>query len=72
METPNVNNLNGIPNFGYGLPADGIVIAGVTDVTKPLPELTDNSMNYDEEVKTEPTVEADVPAEESEAETNNG
>jgi hypothetical protein len=32
METPNVNNLNGIPNFGFGLPEDGIVIAGVTDV----------------------------------------
>lgn len=32
MEETNVNNLNGIPNFGHGLPADGIVIAGVTDV----------------------------------------
>lgn len=31
-ETPNVNNLNGIPNFGHGMPADGEVVAGVTDV----------------------------------------
>lgn len=32
MEIPNVNNLNGVPNFGHGLPEDGVVEAGVTDV----------------------------------------
>ncbi len=32
METPNVNNLNGVANFGHGLPDNGVVIAGVTDV----------------------------------------
>lgn len=31
-EQPNVNNLNGVPNFGHGLPQDGVVEAGVSDV----------------------------------------
>lgn len=32
MDETNVNNLNGIPNFGHGLPEDGVVEAGITDV----------------------------------------
>lgn len=32
MDETNVNNLNGVPNFGHGLPDDGIVEAGITDV----------------------------------------
>lgn len=31
MDDTSVNNLNGIPNFGHGLPEDGIVQAGITD-----------------------------------------
>lgn len=37
MDETNVNNINGIPNFGHGLPEDGIVIAGVTDVGEVAP-----------------------------------
>lgn len=29
-----VNNLNDIPNFGHGMPEDGIVQAGITDVSQ--------------------------------------
>lgn len=32
MEDSNVNNLNGIGNFGHGMPEDGIVQAGITDI----------------------------------------
>ena len=32
MDETNVNKLNGVPNFGHGMPDDGVVIAGVTDV----------------------------------------
>lgn len=60
MELPNVNNLNSVPNFGHGLPADGIVKAGVTDVPQ----------NMQEDISEE-TVEQEVtnPIEENEKET---
>lgn len=35
MDETSVNNLNGIPNFGHGLPEDGVVQAGITDVATP-------------------------------------
>lgn len=71
MEESNVNNLNGVPNFGHGMPEDGIVIAGVTDVPQPLQELTEVNMDNDEK-EIETPVEADVPADEVQAETDNG
>lgn len=40
MDETNVNNLNGIPNFGHGLPEDGIVVAGITDVPTEVVEET--------------------------------
>ena len=49
MDEPNVNKLNGIPNFGHGLPPDGVVIAGVTDVPQ-------EELEVSEETK-EPQVE---------------
>lgn len=58
METPNVNNLNGVPNFGHGFPEV---------------EPEDNNLNEqtmdNEEVK---EAETDVPAPETEAEEDNG
>lgn len=53
MEEPNVNRLNNIPNFGHGLPADGVVIAGLTDVAQvePLAEQEKTNM-ADETVET--------------------
>lgn len=66
-----VNNLNGIPNFGHGMPEDGVVIAGVTDVPQPLQDLTEPNMDNDEK-EVESPVETDVPADESQAETDNG
>lgn len=50
MEDTNVNKLNGVPNFGHGLPADGVVQAGITDVPNQLPELQDNSMDNEEKI----------------------
>lgn len=55
MEKPNVNNLNGIGNFGHGFP-------------EALSELPTNSMDNEEEVKEQ----TDVPANENEAEADNG
>lgn len=55
MET--VNNLNGIPNFGHGMPEDGVVIAGVTDVPQtPMEDEVPTEGHVDmPEVEDEPT-----------------
>lgn len=37
MDETNVNNLNSIPNFGHGLPEDGVVQAGITDIPGDIP-----------------------------------
>lgn len=50
MEESNVNNLNGVPNFGHGLPVDGVVEAGVTDVPQEVE--TDEIPAVEEEVVT--------------------
>lgn len=71
MEESNVNNLNGVPNFGFGMPEDGIVQAGVTDVPQPLQDLTETNMDNDEKENESP-IETDVSADESQAETDNG
>lgn len=68
MSESSVNNLNGIPNFGHGLPVDGVVIAGVTDIPQPLQDLSDNTMNDE----TESNVEENVPANEVQEEEING
>ena len=61
MDTPNVNNLNGIPNFGHGLPEDGVVIAGVTDVPQDVPmDETEETVD----TTTEATPEEETPSEE--------
>lgn len=65
MEDTNVNNLNGIPNFGHGMPDDGVVIAGVTDV----PQL---QVNLDEDHGIQEEVQEDVPADEITAQEING
>lgn len=54
MEETNVNNLNGIPNFGHGMPQDGVVVAGVTDVGTPEVEV---EVEVEEEVSTPEEVE---------------
>ena len=67
MEEPNVNNLNGVSNFGHGMPEDGVVIAGTTDVAQPLPEQSNQPMEETpvEEVpiNTEEAVQLEVPVE---------
>lgn len=55
MEEPNVNNLNGIPNFGHGLPEDGVVIAGVTDVPQ------ESTIEIAPEVEVVPSQEIETP-----------
>ena len=60
MEPSNVNNLNGIPNMGHGLEPAAV---------EPTEALNESTMDNDE-IKEE--VAADVPAEEGEAEANNG
>ena len=64
METSNVNNLNGIPNMGHGLEPAAV---------EPAETLNESPMD-NEEVKEVAAEEAaaDVPAEEGEAEANNG
>lgn len=70
MDESNVNNLNGIPNFGFGMPADGVVQAGITDVPQPLQDLSDNTMQNEEE--SESSTETNVSSDESQEETDNG
>lgn len=50
MEDTNVNNLNGVPNFGHGMPEDGVVVAGVTDIPQVLSVLTTNDMEDEKEI----------------------
>lgn len=57
-----VNNLNGIPNFGHGLPEDGIVQAGITDV--PHEEVEEETEVTPEEEPMEETEEVELPANE--------
>lgn len=63
-ETSNVNNLNGVPNFGHGMPEDGIVEAGITDI--PLEEIVEapisrkKALPIVEEVAEEPALEMPV------------
>lgn len=47
----NVNNLNGIPNFGHGLPEDGEVVAGVTDIAQ---EIANIPIEESQEVEESP------------------
>lgn len=62
IEETNVNNLNGIPNFGHGLPEDGIVIAGITDVVIETP--IEDADTVDIPVEEAETVDVlDVPVE---------
>ena len=78
METT-VNNLNGVPNFGHGLPEDGVVIAGVTDVPQNMQEdiseemveqeITNPTQN-DEKESTESTDEDDTAVEGEKEEVN--
>lgn len=58
MSESRVNNLNGVPNFGHGLPEDGVVIAGVTDIPQSLQDLSNNNMS--DEKETETNVQEDV------------
>lgn len=50
MEESNVNKLNGVPNFGHGLPEDGVVIAGTTDIPQ---EVAEESIEPEEETSAE-------------------
>lgn len=43
-----MNKLNGIENFGHGLPEDGIVMAGITDVPQSMAAIY--SLDEDPEV----------------------
>ena len=74
MEDSTMNNLNGVPNFGHGMPADGVVIAGVTDVGEAAvvepTEVINPEETHEEEI-TESTNE-DVLADESQEEEVNG
>jgi hypothetical protein len=64
MEESNVNNLNGVPNFGHGMPEDGVVAAGVTDVPQvAASEEEDKGIEVEDDEEVEETI-ADVPAEE--------
>ena len=57
MNETNVNKLNGVPNFGHGMPDDGIVIAGVTDVPQVevvLPEASGETKDAQVETLSEP------------------
>lgn len=38
MEESNVNNLNGVPNFGHGIPEDGDVGVPASEVDEIVPE----------------------------------
>lgn len=65
MEESNVNNLNGVPNFGHGLPEDGVVAAGVTDVPQEIAtEEVEESVEVEDDAVVEEETVADVPAEE--------
>jgi len=72
MEETNVNRLNGIPNFGHGLPENGEVIAGVTDIPQPLQDLSASNMDNDEKENVEVDAEENVGSNEGEAEAVNG
>lgn len=64
MEESNVNNLNGVPNFGHGMPEDGVVMAGVTDVPQEVAtEEVEEGIEVEDDEEVEEAV-ADVPAEE--------
>ena len=57
MDETNVNKLNGVPNFGHGMPDDGVVIAGVTDVPQVevvLPEASGETKDAQVETLSEP------------------
>lgn len=48
MEKPNVNNLNGIPNFGYGFEEEVVETVPTEEVVASLDEVADDA---DTEVK---------------------
>ncbi len=70
MEETNVNKLNGVPNYGHGLPGDGVVQAGITDYPQALKE---SNMSENEETNEgQENVPEDVTENEVAEETDNG
>lgn len=59
METPNVNNLNGVPNFGHGLEEDGGEVIEVPETEEEFIPNEVDSLSVDEG-DTEPNTEETV------------
>lgn len=49
MEIPNVNNLNGVPNFGYGF--DEVVETAPEEIAAPEPSIDEVEEDDETEVK---------------------
>lgn len=64
MEEPNVNKLNGVPNYGHGMPEDGVVVAGVTDIPQEEQIETQPEEEVTEEVTDQPEEEVEITSEE--------
>lgn len=64
MDNTNVNNLNGVPNFGHGVVADAKVQAGITDV--PSETVEEAPVEIETQEAKEPSEEVEITSPEQE------